>query len=99
MFLEKGFENVRLKEIADAASVEIIDVYKHFGNTEDIILMLYQRINADWEIFVTGLVEPNLSVRFEKAMLRKIELIAPYCALLSDLMSLLVKKSVSQKAF
>ena len=93
MFLEKGFENVRLKEIADAASVEIIDVYKYFGNTGDIILLLYQRINADWEIFVAGLIEPNLSVRFEKALLRKIELIAPYSALLSDLMSLLLKKS------
>jgi pyoverdine/dityrosine biosynthesis protein Dit1/AcrR family transcriptional regulator len=93
LFLEKGYENVRLKEIAGAAGIAEKDAYKYFGSKEDIILFLYQRIHADWEIFVSSLTETKLSLRFEKALVKKIELIAPYTDLLNEMMSLLLRNS------
>jgi pyoverdine/dityrosine biosynthesis protein Dit1/AcrR family transcriptional regulator len=93
LYLEKGFDNVRLEEIAQVAGIAENDVYKYFGSKSDIILFLYQRINADWEIFVSELSEKKLSARFEKALLKKIELIAPYSELLNEMMSLLLKNS------
>lgn len=93
MFAEKGFENVRLNEIVRGAGLAESDVYKYFGKTHDIILFLYQRINADWEIFVNDLTGKNPAERFEKAMFGKLELAAPYAGFLGDLMSLLIKNS------
>lgn len=93
LFLEKGFDNVRLEEIAQAAGIDEKDVYKYFGGKHDVMLFLYQRVNADWEIFVGGLSEKNFAARFEKALLKKIELIAPYAKLLGEMMSLLMKDS------
>ena len=93
LFLEKGFDNVRLEEIAQAAGIDEKDVYKYFGGKQDVMLFLYQRVNADWEIFVGGLSEKNFAARFEKALLKKIELIAPYAELLGEMMSLLMKNS------
>ncbi len=93
LFLEKGFENVQLKEIVVAAGIEENDAYKYFGSKEDVMLFLYQRINADWEIFVSQLSEKKLSVRFEKALAKKIELVTPYIDLLNEMMSLLLRNS------
>jgi pyoverdine/dityrosine biosynthesis protein Dit1/AcrR family transcriptional regulator len=93
LFMEKGYENVQLNDIAKAGDIEEQDVYKYFGSKQDIILFFYQRINADWELFVNDLNERQLSERFEKALLKKIELIAPYTGLLSDIMGLLMKSS------
>lgn len=93
LFLERGFDNVSLNEIAAAVGIPPDEVYKYFGSKEDIILFLYQRINADWEIFVSELSETTLAERFEKALLKKIELIAPYSQLLGDLMGFLIKNS------
>ena len=93
LFLEKGYDNVHLKEIAAAAGVAENDAYKYFGGKEDVMLFFYQRINADWEIFVGELSEKKLAARFEKALLKKIELITPYAELLSEMMSLLLKNS------
>jgi pyoverdine/dityrosine biosynthesis protein Dit1/AcrR family transcriptional regulator len=93
LFLEKGFDNVRLEEIAQTAGIAENDVYKYFGSKQDIMLFFYQRINADWEIFVSELSEKKLSARFEKALLKKIELIAPYSELLNEMMSVLLRNS------
>jgi AcrR family transcriptional regulator len=93
LFLEKGFENVTLPEIAVAAGLREADVYKYFGSKYDVILFLYQRINADWEISAGALKDADLAARFEAAMLEKIELIAPYDRLLGDLIGLLIKNS------
>ncbi len=93
LFLENGFENVQLKEIAEVAGIAESDFYKYFGSKEDVILFLYQRINADWEIFVSELSEKKLAQRFEKALFKKIELIAPYNDLLNEMMSLLLRNA------
>ncbi len=50
LFLEKGFDNVSMTEIAAKASVDEADLYTCFGNKQDIVLFLYQRINADWQL-------------------------------------------------
>jgi pyoverdine/dityrosine biosynthesis protein Dit1/AcrR family transcriptional regulator len=93
LFLEKGYENVQLKEIVTVARVAENDFYKYFGSKEDIMLFLYQRINADWEIFVSELSETKLAARFEKALSKKIELITPYSGLLNEMMSLLLRNT------
>ncbi len=93
LFLAKRYENVSLKEIAEAAELEENEAYKYFGSREDVVLFLYQRINTDWEIFVGELNETKLSARFERAMLKKIELIAPYAGLLNEMMGLLLRNA------
>jgi len=82
-----------LQEIAAAAGVAHDEVYKYFGSKYDVILFLYQRINADWEIFAGRIRDRTLAARFEAAMLKKIELMAPYNQLLGDLIGLLIKNS------
>ena len=37
LFFEKGYENVSLKEIAEAAEIAENEAYKHFGSKEDVI--------------------------------------------------------------
>jgi pyoverdine/dityrosine biosynthesis protein Dit1 len=93
LFLARGYDHVSLKEIAEQAGLAENEAYKYFGSKEDVMLYLYQRINTDWEIFVSELEDANLSARFERAMLKKIELIAPYAGMLSEMMNLLLRNA------
>jgi pyoverdine/dityrosine biosynthesis protein Dit1/AcrR family transcriptional regulator len=93
LFLEKGFENVSMPEIAEKAAVSEAELYTCFGNKQDIVLFLYQRINADWQLIVNDIPEKKLADRFEKAMLAKIELMQPYADVLGNMMGLLLKNA------
>ncbi len=91
LFLEKGFDKVSMTEIAAKASVDEADLYTCFGNKQDIILFLYQRINADWQLYVNEISETKLAGRFELAMNAKVALMEPYADVLGNMMGMLLK--------
>jgi pyoverdine/dityrosine biosynthesis protein Dit1 len=93
LFLEQGFENVSLESVAHQLNIEIDLVYKYFGTKQDIILFFYQKINVEWEFYVTNLNDKKLSIRFEKALFKKIELISPYSSLIGSMMNLMLQSS------
>jgi pyoverdine/dityrosine biosynthesis protein Dit1 len=93
LFLKRGFDHVSMAEIAQEASLSEADLYTWFGNKQDIVLFLYQRINADWQLYVNELTEKKLADRFEKAILIKLELMQPYSNVLGNMMGLLVGNS------
>ena len=93
LFSEKGFENTTMEAIAKAADLTEADVYLYFGNREDILLFFYQSINSDWRRFVHTLSPDKLSGRFEAALMKKIELMAPYAAVLANMIGILLSDS------
>lgn len=93
LFLEKGFEQVSMTEIAAKASVNEAELYTCFGNKQDIVLFLYQRINADWQLSVDVISGKKLADRFEQAMITKLELMQPYADVLGNMMGMLLKSS------
>lgn len=79
-----------MSDIAMACHLPEVELYTHFGNRNDIILFLYQRLNQEWKWEIESMEESTLAHRFEIAMLKKIDLIEPYINLLSDMMGLLL---------
>lgn len=90
LFLSKGYEKVTMSDIAIACDLPEAELYTHFGNRHDIILFLYQRLNQEWKWEIESIEDSTLANRFEKAMMKKIDLIEPYINLLSDMMGLLL---------
>ena len=52
LFNEKGFVNVRLQHIADAAFVSVGHLAYHFKNKDDIILSLYKKLKKKQELLL-----------------------------------------------
>jgi pyoverdine/dityrosine biosynthesis protein Dit1/AcrR family transcriptional regulator len=93
LFSSRGYNQVSLADIASETGITEAELYAHFGNKQDIILFLYQSIHADWRIGVESLNEKKLSSRIEKAFLLKLDLIAPYAPILSEMLGLLMQNS------
>ena len=53
LFNEKGFVNVRLQHIADAAFVSVGHLAYHFKNKEAIIFSLYKKLKKKQELLLT----------------------------------------------
>lgn len=95
----KGFDNVSMVDIAHECRLDEDIVYRYFGNKNDIILFLYQCINADWQQQVDSLPTGKLEERFRIATELKISLMEPYQFFLSNIIgSLLQSKSISIQA-
>jgi AcrR family transcriptional regulator len=78
LFVAQGFNNVVMRDIAAAASVDEAALYTHFGTKQDIVLFIYQSINTDWRLQVDELAPGGLAARFRKAISAKIALLKPY---------------------
>lgn len=91
LFLEHGFDDVTMVDIAKAIGIEPQTLYAYYGGKFDIILELYQVINAEWQIAVGNLTETKLHERFAAAMMLKIELMDPYADLLAGMMGYLLR--------
>jgi pyoverdine/dityrosine biosynthesis protein Dit1/AcrR family transcriptional regulator len=99
LFLDKGYEQVTMVDIAKEAHLNEVDLYSNFGNKQDIILLLYQSINADWQQLVMNLPKGKLTERFHKALLIKLGLIAPYELFLGNIIGqLLQNKTIAFNA-
>lgn len=90
---EKGFDEVNMVAIAQAAQISEAELFVHFGNKHDILLFIYQSINTDWQLQVNHITEEKLARRFEQALMIKIALLQPYVALLADMTGLLLNHS------
>lgn len=93
LFSSEGFENVTMERIAKEAKLNEADVYLYFGNSEDIVLFLYQSINSDWQLFIDNLLQGKLSDRLEVALVKKIELMEPYSKVLAKMLGILISDS------
>jgi AcrR family transcriptional regulator len=52
LFNEKGFVNVRLQHIADAASISVGHLAYHFKNKGEIILAIYKKLKKTQELLL-----------------------------------------------
>jgi pyoverdine/dityrosine biosynthesis protein Dit1/AcrR family transcriptional regulator len=91
LFQQRGFESVTMTDIAKAAAVDEQTVFTYYGTKFDILLQLYQCINADWHIAVENITETKLHARFEKAMHLKLERMQPHCDMLAGIMGYLLR--------
>ena len=85
LFIDKGYDNVIMLDIAKKAAIDEAELYSFFGNKQDIVLFLYQSINSDWQQQVNDLPKGKLAERFHKAMLLKIDLMADYEVFLGNI--------------
>ena len=53
LFVERGFEQVTLAEIADAAEVSVKTIFNHFGSKEDLFFDRVDEVRARFESAVT----------------------------------------------
>lgn len=90
LFLKEGFGQTSMGDIARALGLDVHEIYKYFGNKEDIIFHLYRTINNDWETEVANLHQEKLPERFRAAIYSKLQLIAPYKDLLRNLLPVLL---------
>lgn len=93
LFSEKGYDAISMADIARKAGLSEAEVFTFFGNKQDIVLFLYKSINSDWQLFVNELREKKLAARFEKALIKKVDLMAPYADILANMMSSLLGTS------
>src|SRR5918911_5185084 len=77
LFIEKGYENTTMREIAAAAKCSLGLTYRYFARKEDLVLALYQRTATEQEEFVRSLAPAPIAERFAQAMHAKIAQIAP----------------------
>ncbi len=78
LFARNGYENTLMREVAHEATVSEENLYTHFGSKEDIVLFIYQRINADWQMRVEDFAADRLITRFRRALDVKLQIAAPY---------------------
>ncbi|WP_343605319.1 L-tyrosine/L-tryptophan isonitrile synthase family protein [Fluviicola sp.] len=93
LFELNGYETVNMPDIAKASSIDEDELYKRFGNKEDIILFLYRCINSDWQLQVASIPEGKLSERFETALKLKLDLMEPYEAFLGNIIGKLLEQN------
>jgi pyoverdine/dityrosine biosynthesis protein Dit1/AcrR family transcriptional regulator len=93
LIAERGYDGFQFSEIAVRAGIDLDQLALHFGDKQDVILFHYQRINADWLLYVEELKEPDLATRFEMAMQRKLTLVEPHADALVNLMGGLMRAS------
>jgi pyoverdine/dityrosine biosynthesis protein Dit1/AcrR family transcriptional regulator len=87
LFAERGFHQVSVAQIAEAAGVPLAAVYRHFGSKNDLVLGLYQRIHDELETQVPDLPAGPLALRFQAFMQQKLALLAPHQATLRALLA------------
>jgi AcrR family transcriptional regulator len=78
LFIEKGYENTTMREIAAAADCSLGLTYRYFARKEDLILALYWRTADEQAEHVQSLPAAPVADRFALAMHAKIAQIAPY---------------------
>jgi pyoverdine/dityrosine biosynthesis protein Dit1/AcrR family transcriptional regulator len=93
LFNALGFEEVSMIDIANKASISEAELYSYYGSKNDIMLFLFQSINADWQAQVDALPSEKISVRFEQCLRLKIKLIEPYVGFLNQVIGLLIQNA------
>jgi pyoverdine/dityrosine biosynthesis protein Dit1/AcrR family transcriptional regulator len=86
LFLERGFDNVLMVDVARAASIEEVELYRHFGRKQDIVLSIYQSVNTDWRVQVAEFEPDDLASRFRRALTLKVELLKPYESFMASIL-------------
>jgi pyoverdine/dityrosine biosynthesis protein Dit1/AcrR family transcriptional regulator len=90
LFSKQAYDEVTMNDIAESASISADLLYKYFGNKHDIILFLYQSINADWEILSGEIDSTQLHKRFEKAIRMKLQLMEPFAPMLRNIIGMVI---------
>lgn len=79
---EKGFDQLRLSEVAERAGVPLSEVAALFPDPNAIADAWFARaLDAVWSTPAELLVDPDPAVRLERVMLRWFEALAPHRAL------------------
>lgn len=78
LFVERGYADVAVGEIAAAAGVGLDELYRRFPRKERFILKLYERLAGDLEARVPELPSGSVSVRFGAIVGAKLRLLAPH---------------------
>jgi AcrR family transcriptional regulator len=76
---EKGFEQLRLSEVAERAGVALPEVAARFPDTNAIADAWFARaLDAVWSTPPELLADPDPAIRLERVMLRWFEALAPH---------------------
>jgi AcrR family transcriptional regulator len=78
LFVEQGYEQTTLRDIARAADCSLGLTYRYFASKEDLVLTLYERLAAELDAQVRELPPAPLAERFDYAMTAKLARLEPY---------------------
>ncbi|MBA3826353.1 MAG: TetR/AcrR family transcriptional regulator [Ktedonobacterales bacterium] len=87
LLAEKGYEGTTMREIADTAQTSLGLTYRYFPSKDAIILELYGQFQGDLAHIVADLPPTTIAERFFTAMVKLLEMMAPYRATLGGLFS------------
>ncbi|MCI4671848.1 MAG: L-tyrosine/L-tryptophan isonitrile synthase family protein [Bacteroidia bacterium] len=91
MFSEQGYEHVSMADISRGLEIPEAELYSYFGKKEDIVLLLYQQINTNWQLSVEAIPHKKLARRFEEGLRIKLKLVEPYVNFLSQIIGFLIQ--------
>jgi AcrR family transcriptional regulator len=86
-FAERGFAQVTMRDIAQAAGCSLGLAYKYFASKEELVLALYAALAEEFVAETRRLEAGTLAARFHAAMNVKCELLAPHRATLGALVA------------
>ncbi|MAV37442.1 MAG: hypothetical protein CMJ59_18530 [Planctomycetaceae bacterium] len=86
LFVDRGYAETSMRDIADAADVPLDRTYLLFGHKEAFALALYHRLSVDLEAQASELPDGGVAQRFSAAMRMKFDLLAPHRQVLVKLL-------------
>jgi AcrR family transcriptional regulator len=78
LFATKGYEGTTMRDIATAAGCSLGLTYRYFTGKEDLVLVLYRSLAVELETYVNTLPPAPLADRFQLAVRKQLELMAPH---------------------
>ena len=63
LFLEKGYENITISEIAKVAGIGKGTIYEYFSNKEDIIFELMASLQEEYDPKLNEKLDQNITVK------------------------------------
>jgi AcrR family transcriptional regulator len=85
LFTAQGYEATTMRDIATAADCSLGLTYRYFARKEDLVMALYYRYAEQFAAQVERFAPAPIAEQFERAMLAKLELVAPYKEAMSAL--------------
>ncbi|MEZ4669862.1 MAG: TetR/AcrR family transcriptional regulator [Anaerolineae bacterium] len=80
LFMEKGYEETTMRDIAAAAGCSLGLTYRYFASKEDLVLALYRQLSVDTKARIAELPPAPLGERFQLIMTDILERVTPYRA-------------------
>jgi AcrR family transcriptional regulator len=85
LFIERGYDATTMRDIAAATNRSLGLTYRYFERKEELVMALYQQLSGEFVKQVDELPAAPLAAQFERAMLSKLALLAPYKNILGSL--------------